>query len=107
MSRILVAHVADIAPDSAIQVIVEGQQIGLFNAGGTIYALDNVCTHQYAELHEGYIDASECSIECPLHGARFNLQTGRVLCVPATEPAKTYQVEVEGDEVYIRLEAEG
>lgn len=103
MTFISVASVGDVPAGTAIEVVVEGQQIGIFNCGGTLYATDNICTHEYAELHEGYIDSDDCSIECPLHGARFDLASGRVLSLPAAAPIKVYQVRVEGDQIQIAL----
>ena len=103
MTFISVALVNDLPAGSAIQVLVNGQQIALFNCAGTIYAADNICTHEYAELHEGSIDADDCSIECPLHGARFDLATGRALCLPAIMPVQIYEVRVEGEEILVAV----
>ena len=98
-----VAQLADLPPGSALQVVVDGRQIGIFNCGGAIYAADNVCTHAYAELHEGYIDSDDCSIECPLHGARFDLASGRVLSLPASVPLQVYRVSVEDETILVEL----
>jgi 3-phenylpropionate/trans-cinnamate dioxygenase ferredoxin component len=103
MPFVFVASVNDVPAGTAIQVLVNGQQIGLFNCAGTIYATDNICTHEYAELHEGFIDADDCSIECPLHGARFDLATGRALSLPAIMPVQSYEVRVEGEEIQVAI----
>ena len=103
MAFVSVAAVSDIPAGSALQVVVNGQRIGLFNCAGTIYATDNICTHGYAELHEGYIDADDCSIECPLHGARFDLATGRALSLPAITPVQIYEVRIEGEEIQVAV----
>jgi 3-phenylpropionate/trans-cinnamate dioxygenase ferredoxin subunit len=103
MARHSVAQLDDLPAGSALQVVVAGRQIGLFNCAGAIYAADNVCTHAYAELHEGYIDADDCSIECPLHGARFDLASGRVLSLPATTPIEVYPVSVEDGTIVVDL----
>jgi 3-phenylpropionate/trans-cinnamate dioxygenase ferredoxin component len=98
-----VAQLADLPAGSALQVVVDGRQIGLFNCAGAIYAADNICTHAYAELHEGYIDSDDCSIECPLHGARFDLASGRVLSLPASVPLQVYPVSVENGTILVEL----
>ncbi|MBA3470611.1 MAG: non-heme iron oxygenase ferredoxin subunit [Herpetosiphonaceae bacterium] len=103
MTFVSVASVHNVPAGSAVQVVVNGQQIGLFNCAGTIYATDNICTHAYAELHEGTIDADDCSIECPLHGARFDLATGRALSLPAIMPVQIYAVRIEGDDIQVAL----
>lgn len=103
MAFVSVAAVADIPRGAAIQVVVGSQQIGIFNCSGTFYAAENVCTHAYAELHEGYIDDDDCSIECPLHGARFDLATGRVRSLPAITPIQIYAVRIEGGEIQVEL----
>ena len=103
MTFVSVALVNDVPAGAAAQVVVNGQQIGLFNCAGTIYATDNICTHAYAELHEGTIDADDCSIECPLHGARFDLASGRALSLPAIMPVQVYEVRIEGEEILIAV----
>ncbi|RMD68332.1 MAG: non-heme iron oxygenase ferredoxin subunit, partial [Gammaproteobacteria bacterium] len=72
----------------------------LAHAGGRIYAVDDTCTHEDASLALGALKG-RC-IKCPLHGSRFDLETGRPLEEPADIPLKTYEVKVEGEEVYIR-----
>ena len=86
---ITVGRVDEIPAGGAKQFIVGERQIGVFNCGGTWYAADNVCSHDYAELHEGELDSDDCAIECPLHGSRFDLATGRALNLPAIKlPAR-------------------
>ena len=68
--------------------------VALYNVGGSIFATDNVCTHAYALLTDGWLDDSV--VECPLHGGQFNVCTGAVLRGPARDPLKTYCVTVEG-----------
>jgi len=94
----------DQLPDNSVRVFeFEGEQIAVFRSGERFYATANICTHAYAELHEGFFDPEECSIECPLHGARFSVETGAVLCLPAYQPLLTYPVRVEGDVLLIDI----
>ncbi|TLK52811.1 bifunctional 3-phenylpropionate/cinnamic acid dioxygenase ferredoxin subunit [Glutamicibacter sp. V16R2B1] len=69
------------------------EDIAIFHAeDGNFYALQDECTHEVASLSEGWIE--DCEVECPLHASRFNLKTGKVLCLPAYVDARTYKVEV-------------
>jgi 3-phenylpropionate/trans-cinnamate dioxygenase ferredoxin subunit len=80
---------------------VDGRAIAVFNVDGTIYAIDDVCTHDGGPLAEG--ELSGCEIQCPRHGARFDVRTGKALCFPAFEPVATHRVEVRGDDVLVAL----
>ncbi|GAC1539368.1 MAG: non-heme iron oxygenase ferredoxin subunit [Herpetosiphon sp.] len=91
---IQVATVDAVAPGASLQLLVAGREIALFNCEGTFYAVDNVCTHAYAHLSEGTLDTDDCTIECPLHGAVFDLRTGRVRALPATQPVQTYELHI-------------
>ncbi len=94
-----VANCPEVAPGEKKLVEVDGRAIALFNVEGTLYAIDDVCTHDGGPLAEG--DLSGCEIECPRHGARFDVRTGKPLCMPAIEPVVTHQVVVQGDEVFL------
>ncbi|HEU4325473.1 MAG TPA: non-heme iron oxygenase ferredoxin subunit [Roseiflexaceae bacterium] len=103
MSFVKIATVDQIPENSARAFEFEGEQIAIYNCGGTFYATANICTHAYAELHEGFFDTDDCSIECPLHGARFNIETGAVLALPAYQPIQTYEVKIDGPDVLIDI----
>lgn len=77
----------------------KGHPIALFKLEDGIYALDDICSHEYSRLSEGEIWEGE--VYCPKHGSRFNIKTGSVRGLPATEPVKSYPVKVEDGEVYI------
>jgi nitrite reductase/ring-hydroxylating ferredoxin subunit len=79
------------------------REIALYNIDGEIYATDNLCTHAYALLSQGWLDGEV--IECPLHGGRFEVKTGKGLGPPINDDLKTYAVRVVGDDVQIRLDA--
>ena len=102
-NAVTVARLSDVPPGSVIQVLVGGEQIALYNCAGTLYATTNICSHSYAELHEGYLDCDDCVIECPLHGARFDLATGRALSLPATAPIATYPVTIEDGMILLTI----
>ena len=85
------------------QVVVEGREIALYRIGGAFFATDDTCTHAFGSLSEGCVEGEE--IECPLHGARFDIRTGEVTGAPATEALATYEVRVEGENILIGIPA--
>jgi len=66
-----------------------------------VYCINDVCTHEFAQLSEGFVDGDE--VECPLHQATFNLKTGKCTAPPADEDVARYPVRVEDDEVLVGL----
>jgi 3-phenylpropionate/trans-cinnamate dioxygenase ferredoxin subunit len=98
---ITVARAADISPGERIVVEVKERYIAIFNVGGTYYAIEDVCTHDDGPLAEGELHGLE--IECPRHGARFDISTGKVLSMPATQDVQRFEVRVEGDALQILI----
>ena len=96
---VTVARVGEI-PEGGVKLVrVDDQTIAVFNIDGGYYAIDDICTHDGGPLAEGHLKGEV--IECPRHGARFNVKTGEVLSLPATVPVPTYAVRVEGDEIQV------
>jgi nitrite reductase/ring-hydroxylating ferredoxin subunit len=93
---------SDLADGEVLGVEVAGRSIALYAADDGIFATDNICTHAYACLSDGWLDGEV--IECPLHAARFDIRTGKVLDPPATEDLKTYPARVVGDEIQIQID---
>ena len=86
-------------PDGGRIVVEMGELwVAVFNVGGTLYAIEDRCTHDDGPLAEGELDGDV--IECPRHGAKFNLQTGKAT-LPAAAPVPRYAVRVEGDQVQV------
>jgi 3-phenylpropionate/trans-cinnamate dioxygenase ferredoxin subunit len=98
---IKVARRDDLTPGGKILTEIDGRPIALFHVGESFYAIDDVCTHDGGPLAEGDLEGYE--IRCPRHGARFNVRTGKALCLPAFEPVATHAVEVRGDEIWVAL----
>ena len=94
-----VAGVDDIRDDEGICVEVGDVKVALFRHDGEIFALNNICPHQGAPLHEGFYDNG--MITCPLHAWEFDVKTGRVY--GGTEHAVTYPVRVTGDRVEVQI----
>ena len=96
-----VANAADVPAGGALQVSVDHELIAVYNLGGRFYATSDICTHQEANLSDGYIDGE--NIECPLHQALFHIPTGKVLREPASVNLQTYPVKLADGFVYIEL----
>ena len=73
---------------------------------GEVFAIDDTCTHEEASLSEGtlYLDEDEPQVECPKHGAIFEIPTGQVLTLPAVKSVHSYETKVEGDKVLVSTE---
>jgi 3-phenylpropionate/trans-cinnamate dioxygenase ferredoxin component len=94
----------DEVPDGEVRVVVAGgKRLVVCRIGDEFYALDDLCTHDNGPLGEGLVEDHE--IECPRHGARFDVRTGRAVVMPAVVPIGVYPVRVEGDEISVALES--
>ncbi len=99
---IKVCAAADVAKGSVQQFEVEGTEIALVHADDdNFYAAHDECSHAAVALSEGEVDG--CTLECWLHGSRFDLRTGQPSGLPATEPVPVYPVEIRDGDVYIDL----
>ncbi len=95
---------SDIAPGAGKMFEVDGHNVAIFNLNGEFFAIDDVCTHEEASLSDGAVDGE--TVECPWHGALFNIKTGAALTMPAVTPVRTYAVKVEGGRILIDVGAE-
>src|SRR6202162_1335637 len=98
---VTVAKDGDVPVGEARVFAVDGKHIALCNVDGTLYAIDDVCTHDGGPLGEGFLEGDQ--IECPRHGARFDVKTGKALTLPAVMPVNSYPVQVEGDEIKVQV----
>ena len=94
----------ELAPGDMRLVEWEDLEIGVFNCAGTVYAIEDRCSHDDGTLVEGELDQATCTNECPRHGSRFDLKTGKPLTLPAYVPVDTFPVII--DEDVIKLEVE-
>ena len=94
------AQAAEVEDDVPSLVMVGERQIALCRLGDAFFAIDNVCTHEYACFTDGFIEDGE--VECPLHQGCFAIRTGAPKGAPVTVPLKTYETRVDGDRLYIR-----
>ena len=98
---VVVARVDDIPVGSVKVVEAGGRRIALCNFDGTFYAIDDECTHDRGPLDQGELVGRE--IECPRHGARFDVTTGRPTRLPAVRPVRTYKVAVSDGSVTVEV----
>ncbi|MGD9995674.1 MAG: bifunctional 3-phenylpropionate/cinnamic acid dioxygenase ferredoxin subunit [Ilumatobacteraceae bacterium] len=85
-------------------VVVErddGPPVAVFRVDHEFFAVDDTCTHDNYSLADGYIDGP--IVECPLHMAKFDVRTGKVLCLPATRDLAAYPVKVEAGVVFVEV----
>ena len=94
-----VAAVDEIPPGGRISANVEDRQILVLRVGDNFFAIEDVCTHDGQPLTTGPLKGTE--IECPRHGARFDVTTGKPMCMPAVEPVATFAVKVENGQVFV------
>ena len=93
--------VADLADDTAIGIEVDGVPVCLAKTEGEVLAIHDVCSHADVPLSEG--DVEEGTVECWLHGSRFDLRTGRPTGLPANRPVPVYPVKIDGDDILVAV----
>ena len=96
---VTVAKVGEVAVRQCKPVEVGGKRLLVCHTAEGFYAVDDTCTHDDGPLAEGWLEGK--AIECPRHGARFDVTTGQVLCLPAAAPIRSYPVQVAGDDVKV------
>lgn len=101
MSRHLVGTLNEFEAQKVKVVRVAGERLCVVLHEEKIYAFEDRCSHDDGPLGGGSLEG--CQIECPRHGARFDIRTGRVTAPPAMSPIETYTVDLEQDQVYVNL----
>lgn len=82
----------------------EDVEIGVFNCGGNLYAIEDRCSHDDGPLAEGEFDPENCTVECPRHGSLFDLKTGKPMTLPAYVPVDTFPVIIEDEKIKLEVE---
>jgi 3-phenylpropionate/trans-cinnamate dioxygenase ferredoxin subunit len=86
---------ADEFPPGSVKIVVAGDiEIGVYNCGGELLAIEDRCSHDDGPLCEGEWEPDECRVICPRHGSAFDLRTGEPKSLPAFEPVKIYPVRI-------------
>lgn len=102
MTEHLVAKTGDIKDGEAKRVVVGSNEIAIYNLAGKFFATDDICTHAYASMADGFIE--DGIVECPLHAGRFEIATGKALGVPVTQDLKVFKLRVDGDSIYVDVD---
>ncbi len=102
MNWIDAGPVSGLAEGESRSVVVGARLVAVAHCEGGFFAIEDICTHDDAELTGGAIEG--CEIICPRHGARFCLRTGRALTPPAYEPVRVFETKVDGGRIWIRAD---
>lgn len=94
-----VCQLSELADGEPRKAVVDGTAIAVVRTDGEVFAIDDTCSHGAVSLAEGEVDG--CTLECWLHGSRFDLRTGAPLSLPATDPVPVYPVKVEDGTVLV------
>ncbi|MBV9421696.1 MAG: non-heme iron oxygenase ferredoxin subunit [Solirubrobacterales bacterium] len=103
-------EIIDVCPTSDLPAgakrLVEWEdlEIGVFNCAGSVYAIEDRCSHDNGPLVEGELDQERCTIECPRHGSLFDIKTGTPLTLPAYVPVETFPVIIEQQTIKLEVE---
>ena len=103
MTFVRACALSELTDSAPMRVDVEGLDVAVVRHGDEIFAIEDECSHAAVALSEGDVD--DCTIECWMHGSRFDLRTGKPTGPPATEPVPVFAVQINGDDVLIDIEA--
>ncbi len=96
------AKTGDVPAGTVRTFDIEDGSVAICNVDGAFYAIDNVCTHDDGPLGDGKLIG--CEVECPRHGARFDIRTGAVTAMPAAVGVDSYETYVDGEDIYVKLD---
>lgn len=96
-----VGAVDEVTEDLPLSATLGDRSIGVYLVNGRYYALEDVCPHAEALLSEGFVEGEE--IECPLHGARFHIPSGKCTREPGGRDLACYEAKREGSRILVRL----
>ena len=102
MGKIKVLNKSELLINHSKVVNVNNTEIAVFNVEGEYFAINDRCSHAEASLSEG--EVYDCKVECPLHGAEFDLKTGEELTPPASKAVVCYQISTDEESIYIELD---
>jgi 3-phenylpropionate/trans-cinnamate dioxygenase ferredoxin subunit len=99
-----VCLLSELGPGDKRLVEWDDLEIGVFNCGGTVYAIEDRCSHDDGPLVEGTFDPALCTVECPRHGSLFDVTTGKPKTLPAYVPVDTFPVIIEDDTIKLEVD---
>ena len=101
--KVNLCKVIDIPDMSMKSFDITGQPVLVANVNGKFYAISDICSHAMAYLSEGELIPEDCQVQCPDHGAVFNLKTGDAVALPAVSPVSAYPITIEEDHLVIEM----
>lgn len=96
-----VAVLDELPPGGRKSLVFDDRAVLLLRVGNDVFAVEDICSHDGQPLTDGPLAGT--SIECPRHGARFDICSGRPLCMPAVEPIATFEVRMQGQDILLRV----
>ena len=102
MAKVVVGNTSDIQEGKLMHITAGGKEIVVTKLDGNYYAMDNVCTHAGADLHEGELNNNE--LTCPWHGAKWDIKTGNLISFPQKlRPLQTHKLLIENHTLYVEV----
>jgi nitrite reductase/ring-hydroxylating ferredoxin subunit len=94
-----VAHIDELDPDYPTMVTAAGVEMALCKVGDAVFAVNNICSHAFSRLSDGFLDGAE--VFCPLHHGSFDVRTGQAIAAPCFEPIAVYPVNLSDGQVFV------
>ena len=102
MAKVVVGNTSEVQEGKLMHITAGGKEIVVTKLDGNYYAMDNVCTHAGADLHEGELNSNE--LTCPWHGAKWDIKTGNLISFPQKlKPLHIHKVLIENDTLYVEI----
>jgi 3-phenylpropionate/trans-cinnamate dioxygenase ferredoxin component len=102
MGFVRACALTDVPTDEALAVTIGAYEVAVARDGDEVFAIQDQCSHAAVALSEG--EVADCTVECWLHGSRFDLRTGKPIGPPATEPVATFPVDVRNGDVFVDID---
>ncbi|MGE5685092.1 MAG: Rieske (2Fe-2S) protein [Nitrososphaerota archaeon] len=102
MAKVVVGKTSEVQDGKLMHITAGGREIVVTKLDGNYYAMDNVCTHAGADLHEGELNNNE--LTCPWHGAKWDIKTGNLISFPQKlKPLQSHKISIEKDTLYVEI----
>lgn len=102
MAKVVVGKTSEVQDGKLMHITAGGKEIVITKLDGNYYAMDSVCTHAGADLHEGELNNNE--LTCPWHGAKWDIKTGNLISFPQKlKPLQSHKISIDNDTLYIEI----